>query len=282
MLEAPGDFVTHDLSGAPLLVVRGDDGQVSAFLNVCRHRGPRVEQLPCGSGKKAFVCPYHSWSYMRDGQPPRDPAPGGLRRHRQDRARPRARASGRGGGARVRPCVTRGVGGRRPARRARLPGSARRRPRGLRLAEGARLRRAQLHEGDELEARLRHLSRSEASASSRVSPTPRWQRRCESTRTCSSTSCRTHWCWFSPITRRSSTPSPTGRPARASLRTPPSPTGRSPRRRAPTLRRVRARARAFPRRGRPPPRVTRVTRVTRVRTCGLSGSKGPGVLRNRS
>jgi len=67
MLEAPGDFVTHDLSGAPLLVVRGDDGQVSAFLNVCRHRGTRVEQLPCGSGKKAFVCPYHSWSYARDG-----------------------------------------------------------------------------------------------------------------------------------------------------------------------------------------------------------------------
>ena len=68
MLEAPGDFVTHDLSGAPLLVVRGDDGQVSAFLNVCRHRGTRVEQLPCGSGKKAFVCPYHSWSYARDGR----------------------------------------------------------------------------------------------------------------------------------------------------------------------------------------------------------------------
>jgi phenylpropionate dioxygenase-like ring-hydroxylating dioxygenase large terminal subunit len=67
MLAAPGDFVTHDLSGVPLLVVRGDDGKVSAFLNVCRHRGTRVEQLPCGSGKKAFVCPYHSWSYARDG-----------------------------------------------------------------------------------------------------------------------------------------------------------------------------------------------------------------------
>ena len=67
MLLAPGDFVTHDLSGIPLLVVRGDDGEVSAFLNVCRHRGTRVEQLPCGSGKKAFVCPYHSWSYARDG-----------------------------------------------------------------------------------------------------------------------------------------------------------------------------------------------------------------------
>jgi phenylpropionate dioxygenase-like ring-hydroxylating dioxygenase large terminal subunit len=67
-LASPGDFVTHDLSGVPLLVVRADDGRVSAFLNVCRHRGTRVEDLPCGSGKKAFVCPYHAWSYARDGR----------------------------------------------------------------------------------------------------------------------------------------------------------------------------------------------------------------------
>jgi phenylpropionate dioxygenase-like ring-hydroxylating dioxygenase large terminal subunit len=67
MLARPGDFITHDDLGVPLLVVRGDDGKVSAFFNVCRHRGTRVENLPCGSGKKAFVCPYHSWSYARDG-----------------------------------------------------------------------------------------------------------------------------------------------------------------------------------------------------------------------
>ena len=67
MLPAPGDFIAHDELGLPLLIVRGDDGEVSAFLNVCRHRGTRVENLPCGSGKKAFVCPYHSWSYARDG-----------------------------------------------------------------------------------------------------------------------------------------------------------------------------------------------------------------------
>lgn len=66
-LASPGDFVTHDLSGMPLLVVRGDDGRLSAFLNVCRHRGARVEDRPCGSAKKAFVCPYHAWSYARDG-----------------------------------------------------------------------------------------------------------------------------------------------------------------------------------------------------------------------
>ena len=52
---------------APLLIARGDDGVVNAVLNVCRHRGTRVETMPCGGGKKAFVCPYHGWSYGRDG-----------------------------------------------------------------------------------------------------------------------------------------------------------------------------------------------------------------------
>ena len=48
----------------PLLIVRGDDGELRGFLNVCRHRGTRVEPAPCGE-KKAFVCPYHAWSYGR-------------------------------------------------------------------------------------------------------------------------------------------------------------------------------------------------------------------------
>ncbi len=60
-----GDFFTHDASGLPLLVVRDETG-IHAHLNVCRHRGTRLETAPCGS-KKAFVCPYHAWSYDRDG-----------------------------------------------------------------------------------------------------------------------------------------------------------------------------------------------------------------------
>jgi phenylpropionate dioxygenase-like ring-hydroxylating dioxygenase large terminal subunit len=67
MLPNPGDFITHDLSGVPLLLIRRDDGTVGAFLNVCRHRGTRVEPAPCGS-KKAFSCPYHAWTYARDGR----------------------------------------------------------------------------------------------------------------------------------------------------------------------------------------------------------------------
>jgi phenylpropionate dioxygenase-like ring-hydroxylating dioxygenase large terminal subunit len=65
-LAAPGSFITHDASGVPLLIVRGDDGELAAFLNVCRHRGTRLADAPCGHAK-AFVCPYHAWSYGRDG-----------------------------------------------------------------------------------------------------------------------------------------------------------------------------------------------------------------------
>ena len=66
-LAKPGDFVTHDLSGVPLLAVRGRDGTLRAFVNACRHRGTRVEWEACGRGKRAFVCPYHAWTYGDDG-----------------------------------------------------------------------------------------------------------------------------------------------------------------------------------------------------------------------
>jgi len=62
----PGEYFTHDASGLPLLVVRGEDGVLRAFKNVCRHRGTRLEAAPCGR-KKAFSCPYHAWSYRSDG-----------------------------------------------------------------------------------------------------------------------------------------------------------------------------------------------------------------------
>lgn len=65
-LAEPGDFITAEVVGAPVLVSRGDDGQLRAFLNVCRHRGATVE--PRASGRcKRFVCPYHAWTYNNDG-----------------------------------------------------------------------------------------------------------------------------------------------------------------------------------------------------------------------
>ncbi|MFI4998852.1 MAG: aromatic ring-hydroxylating dioxygenase subunit alpha [Reyranellales bacterium] len=67
-LRKSGDFVTHDETGQPILVARGGDGKLRAFLNVCRHRSATVELKPCGAGKRAFVCPYHGWSYDLAGR----------------------------------------------------------------------------------------------------------------------------------------------------------------------------------------------------------------------
>jgi len=67
-LRKAGDFVVHNDTGQPILVVRGTDGTLRAFLNVCRHRSASVEVKPCGSNKRAFVCPYHGWSYDLTGR----------------------------------------------------------------------------------------------------------------------------------------------------------------------------------------------------------------------
>ena len=61
----PGDYFTAQLVDEPLLIVRGTDGELRAFFNVCRHRaGPPAEG--CGS-RKLFRCIYHGWTYNLDG-----------------------------------------------------------------------------------------------------------------------------------------------------------------------------------------------------------------------
>lgn len=65
-LPEPGSFVTRDLLGTALLIVRQKDGGVRTFRNMCRHRGGKVEMAKSGI-KPAFVCAYHGWSYGRDG-----------------------------------------------------------------------------------------------------------------------------------------------------------------------------------------------------------------------
>ena len=61
----PGAFRTDEYTGVPILVVRGRDGRLRAFLNVCRHRGAKVAQ-GCGEAR-AFSCPYHAWTYDLSG-----------------------------------------------------------------------------------------------------------------------------------------------------------------------------------------------------------------------
>ena len=57
----PGAFRTDDFTGVPILIVRGRDSKLRAFLNVCRHRGAKVAQ-GCGTAR-VFSCPYHAWTY---------------------------------------------------------------------------------------------------------------------------------------------------------------------------------------------------------------------------
>jgi phenylpropionate dioxygenase-like ring-hydroxylating dioxygenase large terminal subunit len=62
----PGDYKTDDWTGVPLLIMRGRDGVLRGFLNVCRHRGSKVVD-GCGNAK-ALSCPYHAWSYDLAGK----------------------------------------------------------------------------------------------------------------------------------------------------------------------------------------------------------------------
>jgi phenylpropionate dioxygenase-like ring-hydroxylating dioxygenase large terminal subunit len=65
-LPKPGDYFTENLAGLPVLLVRGTDGVVRAFANICRHRGAPVAQ-GCGNAR-AFTCPYHAWTYDLKGK----------------------------------------------------------------------------------------------------------------------------------------------------------------------------------------------------------------------
>ena len=63
----PGDYVKFDLLTQSVIVVRGDDGQVRAFHNVCQHRGTQLVEDRRGRFKQAITCPYHAWTYAFDG-----------------------------------------------------------------------------------------------------------------------------------------------------------------------------------------------------------------------
>src|SRR5690606_31789231 len=63
----PGSFRTFDDAGVPLLLTRGKDGKVRAFLNVCLHRGARVVRDESGQVSR-FTCRFHSWTYDPTGK----------------------------------------------------------------------------------------------------------------------------------------------------------------------------------------------------------------------
>ena len=66
-IAEPGEWRSLEYLGESLFVIRGDDGEVRAFSNVCRHRGSRLLD-GAGGCVKVVTCPYHAWSYARDGR----------------------------------------------------------------------------------------------------------------------------------------------------------------------------------------------------------------------
>ncbi|MBV8300132.1 MAG: aromatic ring-hydroxylating dioxygenase subunit alpha [Candidatus Eremiobacteraeota bacterium] len=65
--ERAGDFFLADVAGESLIVTRGEDGELRAFYNVCRHRGTRICTERRGRFGGSIQCPYHAWTYALDG-----------------------------------------------------------------------------------------------------------------------------------------------------------------------------------------------------------------------
>ena len=66
-LPTTGAFLLTEVAGESLIVVRGDDGELRAFYNFCRHRGATMLTEPCGRLVR-FQCPYHAWVYDLQGR----------------------------------------------------------------------------------------------------------------------------------------------------------------------------------------------------------------------
>ena len=65
-VREPGSYVTIDIAGKPIAVVRDSAGELRAFYNVCKHR---AHELLAGEGRaNRIMCPYHAWTYKLDGQ----------------------------------------------------------------------------------------------------------------------------------------------------------------------------------------------------------------------
>ena len=66
-LESPGSFLVRDIGDQSVVVIRGKDGKIRAFHNVCQHRAHRLLE-GSGSVSYAIVCPYHLWTYELTGE----------------------------------------------------------------------------------------------------------------------------------------------------------------------------------------------------------------------
>jgi glycine betaine catabolism A len=91
-LAGPGDYLTADVAGESIVIVRGSGGRLAGFYNLCRHRGSRLVPVPgsqpdggpgpSGCAGTTIRCPYHGWTYALDGSLRAAPFLPELRRYR--------------------------------------------------------------------------------------------------------------------------------------------------------------------------------------------------------
>jgi phenylpropionate dioxygenase-like ring-hydroxylating dioxygenase large terminal subunit len=62
-----GDYHSFEFLGENIVVLRGEDGQIRAFHNFCRHRAARLLDGHSGNCGKRITCPYHGWTYANEG-----------------------------------------------------------------------------------------------------------------------------------------------------------------------------------------------------------------------
>jgi carnitine monooxygenase subunit len=67
-IPATGDYHTFEILGESVMSVRGEDGQIRSFHNVCRHRASRLLDGAKGQCGRRITCPYHAWTYSLDGR----------------------------------------------------------------------------------------------------------------------------------------------------------------------------------------------------------------------
>jgi Rieske 2Fe-2S family protein len=69
-IAEPGDYIVRDLLGESIFLTRDEDGGLNGFYNVCSHRGTKFldDEPASGHARKAFVCPYHAWTYDLKGR----------------------------------------------------------------------------------------------------------------------------------------------------------------------------------------------------------------------
>jgi phenylpropionate dioxygenase-like ring-hydroxylating dioxygenase large terminal subunit len=87
----PGDYLTLEIAGRPLVLVRHQDGALHVLMNRCAHKGTMIVTDRTGNVGRAFRCPYHSWAYRTDGTLLAVPNPAGY-----EGTRMRAGEAGRG------------------------------------------------------------------------------------------------------------------------------------------------------------------------------------------